>query len=609
MEHATHEHAKDEQRYFSSETADLPEAVETELVELSDGQTFDLEITPVRKRLGDTTVRMLAYNRSIPGPTLKVPQGATVIVNVTNHADLDATIHWHGLRLENQYDGTHETQAPIPVGDTFTYQVSVPDPGAYWYHPHIREDYGQEMGLYGNILVIPSEKDYWPPANRELLLTLDDVLIEEGRIAAFSESETTHVAMGRFGNVMLVAGETDLALAAKRNEVVRIYFTNTANTRVFNVTLPGARMKLVGADSGHYEHEEIVDEALLAPSERVVVDVRCDESGELVLQHRTPEKVYRLAVISVAQEPAEHDLRERFEDLRTNEDMQALRERIAAVLDAPPDKTLSFVAEMDEVGPEGGVDTGVYACPMHPEIVASWAGKCPQCGMKLMPAQAETEAPTAFACPMHPEIVATWAATCPKCGMTLRAAGSSEAAGGHESSHAEHSGGHESHAHQGHEHHGHGSGESHTHGGAQGIEWEDDMVEVNRMTTPSSMRWKLVDRDTGAENAQIDWRFRVGDQVKLRLINEMDSDHPMPHPFHVHGAGRFLIIARDGVVEPNLVWKDTVLVRTGETVDILLDVTNPGRWMAHCHIAEHHESGMMFSFDVDPANGTPTERQ
>ena len=59
-------------------------------------------------------------------------------------------------------------------------------------------------------------------------------------------------------------------------------------------------------------------------------------------------------------------------------------------------------------------------------------------------------------------------------------------------------------------------------------------------------------------------------------------------------------LARNGVVEPNLVWKDTVLVRTGETVDILLDVTNPGRWMAHCHIAEHHESGMMFSFDVDP---------
>jgi FtsP/CotA-like multicopper oxidase with cupredoxin domain len=99
-------------------------------------------------------------------------------------------------------------------------------------------------------------------------------------------------------------------------------------------------------------------------------------------------------------------------------------------------------------------------------------------------------------------------------------------------------------------------------------------------------------------HAQIDWTFHVGEQVKLRLVNEMDSDHPMPHPFHVHGAGRFLILARDDVVEPNLVWKDTVLVRTGETVDILLDVTNPGRSMAYCLIAEHHESGMMFSFNV-----------
>ncbi len=103
------------------------------------------------------------------------------------------------------------------------------------------------------------------------------------------------------------------------------------------------------------------------------------------------------------------------------------------------------------------------------------------------------------------------------------------------------------------------------------------MVDVNRLTTPANMRWKLIDRETGAENAAIDWRFRVGDRVKIRLLNEMAGDHPMHHPFHVHGAGRFLVLSRDGVVEDNLVWKDTVLLRAGETVDILLDVTNAGR--------------------------------
>jgi FtsP/CotA-like multicopper oxidase with cupredoxin domain len=46
-----------------------------------------------------------------------------------------------------------------------------------------------------------------------------------------------------------------------------------------------------------------------------------------------------------------------------------------------------------------------------------------------------------------------------------------------------------------------------------------------------------------------------------------------------------------------------VLIRTEETIDILLDLTNPGLWMAQCHIAERHESGMMFSFNVDPAEG------
>jgi FtsP/CotA-like multicopper oxidase with cupredoxin domain len=538
------------------------------MVELGDGEEFDLRIAPVAKHLGDATVRMLAYNGSIPGPTLKVRQNSEIVVNVENQGDLEATVHWHGLRLENRYDGTHETQQPMGVGDRFTAHVSFPDPGLYWYHPHIREDYGQELGLYGNVVVEPADPDYWPPAHREVVLTLDDILLEDGQVAPFSRTETTHSAMGRFGDVLLVSGESDLSLSAKLGEVVRFYLTNTANTRVFRAGLPGARMKLIGGDSGHVEHEEFVEDVIVAPSERVVVDVLFDRAGDLTLEHRTPGRTYPLAQIEVSEERVEPPLEADFERLRTNADMAAERERIESYLEAEPDKRLAFIAEMDMGAPEGEGPV-VYACPMHPEVVEQEPGKCPECGMKLLATEAT------YTCPMHLEVVSSEPGHCPECGMKLLPAQLVKQAGG------------------GHEHSG-----AHDHEAAGGIEWEDDMVEVNRMTTPANMRWKLIDRDSGQENAEIDWQFRVGDQVKIRLLNEMAGDHPMHHPFHVHGAGRLLVLARDGAPEPNLVWKDTVLVRTGETVDILLDVTNPGLWMAHCHIAEHHESGMMFSFEV-----------
>ena len=170
---------------FPTETEGLPEAARPEVVELSDGDEFSLESSR-RETAGRHEAADARLQRVDSGPHPQVPEGSTVTAHVTNHGDLDATVHWHGLRLENRYDGTHETQAAIPVGETFTYQIHSPDPGAYWYHPHIREDYGQEMGLYGNILVVPAEPDYWPPANRELLLTLDDIFIEDGKVSPFS---------------------------------------------------------------------------------------------------------------------------------------------------------------------------------------------------------------------------------------------------------------------------------------------------------------------------------------------------------------------------------------------------------------------------------------
>ena len=197
---------------------------------------------------------------------------------------MEQTVHWHGLRLDNRSDGVPYDSAAHPDRRRVC-ELRFPDPGLYWYHPHIREDYAQEMGLYGQIIVDPARSRLLAPVNRDIALTLDDLLLEAGQIAAFHRSGPTHTMMGRFGTVLLVNGQTEASFDVTRGEVVRLYLTNTANTRVFNVAITGATLKLVGGDSGRYEREEFVESVLLSPSERAIVDVLFDQSAP---QYLTP---------------------------------------------------------------------------------------------------------------------------------------------------------------------------------------------------------------------------------------------------------------------------------------------------------------------------------
>jgi FtsP/CotA-like multicopper oxidase with cupredoxin domain len=479
-----------------------------ELVRLADGDTLRLNAGIVERAFKGRTLTMFGFNGQYPGPLLLVPQRAEVVVELTNALDQSTTVHWHGVRLDNRSDGTPElTQQPVPPGGRFTYHVRFPDAGIYWYHPHVREDIQQDLGLYGNMLVRSPRADYFGPAHREEVLMLDDLLLNDDGLVPFGENVATHALMGRFGNVLLVNGEPRYTLSVRRGEVVRFFFTNVSNTRTFNLSFPGARMKVVAGDVGNFEREEWVESVVIAPAERYVVHVRFDRGGEVALVNRVQAldhlfgrfyyETDTLGVVRVASRAVARDVSASFASLRAD---TAARAEIARFRPPPyagraPDRSLMLTVETKDL---------------------------PFFTRSMMQLDSIYFTP---------------------------------------------------------------------------LEWTGTMPGMNWASTSDQVRWVLRDPATGKENMDIDWSFRRGDVVTVRMSNERQSFHGMQHPIHIHGQ-RFLVLAVNDVPNTNLVWKDTVLIPVGFTVDILLDLSNPGRWMLHCHIAEHLSAHMMMAFTV-----------
>jgi FtsP/CotA-like multicopper oxidase with cupredoxin domain len=488
---------------FPRDVTGLDPARPMETLELRDGDTLRLTAAPVKKVLNGREARMLAYNGSIPGPLVKVPQGASITLVLANHAGLPTSLHSHGVRLDAASDGVFGIVAD---GATGTFPLRFPDAGIYWYHSHEREDYSQEMGLYGNYYVVPRDSGFWKPVDREVFLMIDDVLTDSGGIVAFPKDRTDYAMMGRFGNEFLVNGDTDYVLDVKRNELIRFYVTNACNARVLQLGFRnGGNLKVVGGDNGPYQAPRFAAREFLAPGERAVMEAYFNDPGTDSLIHETPAKVFGLARIRVSADSALSGRRLGFYSYDTNAHAIASIDSFRADFDRPPDKVLVLTARM--------------------------AGKAGASGMGAEAAPAKA------------------------------------AAAAHDPA---------------------------------GLEWEDATGGGNAAMTSDDMVWIVRDSATGKENHDIAWTFKRGDRVKIRIHNDPGSMHPMPHPIHFHGQ-RFLVTAIGGMPDAGeLGWKDTHMVGIGETTDLLVDMSNPGAWMAHCHIAEHLEAGMMFRFTVEP---------
>lgn len=479
-------------------------ALTSEVVTLKDGDSYNLVAEYVSKEIGGKTQMMLAYNGSIPGPTIRVAQGAEVTINFKNNTDTQTLLHSHGVRMDNAFDGSQLQQKEMQPGESFSYKLKFPDAGVYWYHPHAKEVYGQGLGLYGAFIVIPTDSNYFPPVNREVPMFLSDLPVQSGKIA-LNKDTISHSLMGHYGNVMLTNGEENYTLKAKPGEVVRLYVVNAANTRPFNFTIKGLKLKLVGADSGAYEKASFVDSVVLGPSERAIVDVFLPALGTYEIQNKTPDSTYALGSILVTGGRVDTSYKQEFDVLQSNQATIQSIDPFRLSFNWPHQRRIALLVDM-----MGGMMNGTGGHRMPGGQMMGGMGEIP----------------------------------------------------------------------------------------AGGIEWEDaDMRMMNQMSNVDMIDWNIVDQDTSKKNMDIDWTFKKGEPVKIRIFNDPKSAHPMQHPIHFHGQ-RFLIVARDGVPQTNLVWKDTVLLKAGETVDIVLDTSNPGVWMAHCHISEHLEAGMMMKFEV-----------
>lgn len=514
---------------FSKSIDGLPESTGPLFVELKDGDTYDISVGYVKKEVANTMLRMLAYNGSIPGPFIKAKQGSTVTINFTNNSDIDQTIHSHGLRLNNLFDGVPDvTQNTVKPGEKFTYTLSFPDAGVAWYHPHTRDDYGQEMGLYANYLIDSNDENYWGKVNREVPLIVDDILLENNQIADFYKDTTDHALIGRFGNTYLVNGETDNLMKVHKGEVIRFQITNVSNARTYRLSIPGAQMKIVGADLGRLEQEEYKENFLMSPAERAIVEVYFPKAGLYKLMNNLPGKQVVVSQFIADDIAPEVSYVEEFNLTRRNADEKALFDQYRRdYASKNPDKKALFT-----VGLTGVVD---HAAHNHAAPAAS--------------------APVNEAMP-HDHSMAGM----PMAGMQMSS-------------------------------------------GIDAIQW-DDPTNSDKVNTLQNVTWKIVDQTTGKVNMAIDdWTFTKGQLVKIRFMSDMMAAHVMQHPVHFHGQ-RFVVLSNNGVLNQNMVWKDTALVPPGEYIDLLIDMSNTGDWMAHCHISEHIHAGMMLPFRVQETDGS-----
>jgi FtsP/CotA-like multicopper oxidase with cupredoxin domain len=244
------------------------------------------------------------YNGQVPGPTIRAKVGTAVTIDVLNRLEEPTSVHWHGLRIDNEMDGVPGvTQDAIQPGEQFTYRLKLSEAGTFWYHPHLNAGEQLERGLKGVLIVDPPEKLPW---SQDLILLLDDWRLQkDGTIYSHFNTHSDLMHDGRWGNAVTVNGKWKPEYFVSPGERVLLRIINGANARVFLPTFDGLSAKVIAVDGRPVSTVFPIEKFYLAPGNRLDLDITIpvDAAGKTFeVKDNFASKAFPVAIIKVKNE-------------------------------------------------------------------------------------------------------------------------------------------------------------------------------------------------------------------------------------------------------------------------------------------------------------------
>lgn len=269
-------------------------------------QTAQLQIGPP----GTPPTGVWTFNGQLPGPEIRVAQGAELDVKFVNALPEPSTVHWHGIRLPNAMDGVPGlTQAAVASGQTFQYRFRCPDAGTFWYHPHYNSSGQLGRGLVGALIV---EESRPIEVDQDITWVLSDLRIDNaGQIANDLQSRHDAAHAGRIGNVVMINGNVETDFLLPSSQRVRLRLIAASNARIFGLRFLGSAPWLIAIDGNPTPVERLRTDLVLAPGQRADVIVDIPASGSVRIEdHFYARQAYLLASLSSAVASAGNTARE-----------------------------------------------------------------------------------------------------------------------------------------------------------------------------------------------------------------------------------------------------------------------------------------------------------